>query len=270
MSSYASGLAFNAFLAIFPLLLGGLIIVSLIAPSATGDVRSTIVSAFPSDAQGQIAGVLNDLHRGAGALAVVSGLGILWAGTNIFAAMEFALAQIFGGPLRNILRQRAMALTMLLVFLLAISAVGIGNALVGVLPNLPWAGFAIGATAMIGLLVAIYRLVPNRTYGIGHVWQGAVVAGLLIEVLTLVFPIYAHLSHGFNTYGQAFALFFLLAAWLGLLCNFILIGAVWVRVTSGEPTRHGLLAAPLDAAREVHKPEEMVHRVLSGPGSYNP
>ena len=73
---------------------------------------------------------------------------------------------------------------------------------------------------------------------------GAALAGLLIELVTLLFPLYAKLAHGFDTYGQSLALFFLLATWLAFLSQFILIGAVWNRVRLGEKfTASGLLAS---------------------------
>jgi hypothetical protein len=106
----------------------------------------------------------------------------------------------------------------------------------------PVAGFL----AMAALTLIIYRLVPNRTFRIRQLWPGAVVAGLLIELVTLLFPLYAKMVHGFDTYGQSLALFFLLATWLAFLSQFILIGALWNRVRLGEEfTASGLLASGL-------------------------
>ncbi len=41
-------------------------------------------------------------------------------------------------------------------------------------------------------------------------WPGALVAGILFEVVTLIFPIYLSLNKGLNAYGKTFGLFFLL------------------------------------------------------------
>ena len=64
--------------------------------------------------------------------------------------------------------------------------------------------------ATVGLLLLIYWVVPNRPQHWRDVWPGALLCGVLIEILTLAWPIYTRLMHGFNTYGQTFGLFFLL------------------------------------------------------------
>ena len=76
---------------------------------------------------------------------------------------------------------------------------------------------------------------------------GALLAGVLMEIVTLAFPLYAKLVHGFNTYGAAFALFFLLATWLFFICQFILLGAVLI----GEPKTGGAVASPGEAREET-------------------
>jgi len=59
-------------------------------------------------------------------------------------------------------------------------------------------------------------------------------------------------SHGFGTYGQQFALFFLLATWLGFLSQFILIGAVFNKMRLGVPHHAGIVASSPADSRE-HK-----------------
>src|SRR5439155_989706 len=92
---------------------------------------------------------------------------------------------------------------------------------------------------------------PNRTYTLRQVLPGALLAGVLIEVLSLTFPLYEHIAGGFNTYGAQFALFFLLAAWFYLLSNLILLGAVYNKFRAGKPARLGLLASPTNESPEV-------------------
>jgi hypothetical protein len=117
------------------------------------------------------------------------------------------------------------------------------NTLMNLIPVMAGIGPAAGFLAMGALTLTIYRLVPNRTFRIRQLWPGAVVSGVLIELITLLFPLYAKLAHGFDTYGQSLALFFLLATWLAFLSQFILIGALWNRVRLGEEfTASGLLA----------------------------
>src|SRR5919199_5097806 len=227
--SYAMGLAFGSFMTMFPLILGILTIIGLVIhdPATEAKIQTAIVGVFPSDAHAQLLKALQGVKRNAGVVGVVSVLLLIWSGTGLFASMEFALTQIFGSRQRDLLRQRVMGLVMMIIFVLATVVAVTANNAAGFIPFMPVAGFLIGAVVMIALLTLIYRFVPNRSFKLSEVWQGAVLAGFLIEVLTLVFPIYARLAHGFNTYGQQFALFFLIATWLYLLSQFLLLGAVF-------------------------------------------
>ena len=104
---------------------------------------------------------------------------------------------------------------------------------------------------MIGLVTLIYRVVPNRTFELSEVWRGALLAGILMELVTLAFPIYARLVHGFNSYGATFALFFLLATWLFFISQFVLLGAVTNRMVVGVPEEGGAVAEPEGAVIET-------------------
>src|SRR5207248_10608079 len=120
------------------------------------------------------------------------------------------------------------------------------------------AGFGIGAVVMSMRLVMLYRLVPNRAFRFRDVLPGALLAAILIEVTSLAFPLYARISHGFNTYGAQFALFLLLATWFYLLSNLILLGAVYNKFRLGEPGRLGLIASPAHKSRMVRGPHEVI------------
>src|SRR2546430_16431516 len=128
--------------------------------------------------------------------------------------MEFALTEIFGTLQRDMLRQRLMGLVMMLVLVVAIVGTVEINAAAAFFP-VKWistiTGLIAGAALMVVLLVALYRFVPNRTFRIREVLPGALLAGVGIEVVSLAFPLYAWVAHGFNTSGPQFPLFFLLA-----------------------------------------------------------
>jgi HAMP domain-containing protein len=115
--------------------------------------------------------------------------------------------------------------------------------------------FGIGAAVMVALLVLLYRFVPNRTFSLREVLPGALLAGVLIEGLSLAFPLYTRFTGSFNTYGAQFGLFFLLATWLYLLSELLLLGAVYNRFRLGQPATRGLIASPSD---ESHEPERAV------------
>jgi membrane protein len=248
----ASGLAFNAFMAMFPMILGALAIIGLVvnSPGIRDRAQAFILRTFPGRSGAELSGVVtNDLHHYAGLLGIVGVLGLIWGCTNFFASLEFCLGRIFDIGQRDFLRQRAMGAVMMLALVAALLVAIGATTLMNLVPVMAGLGPLAGFLAMALLTLVIYRLVPNRSFRLRELWPGAVLAGLLIELITLLFPLYAKLAHGFDTYGQSLALFFLLATWLAFLSQFILIGAVWNRVRLGETfTASGLLASPSAAA----------------------
>jgi uncharacterized BrkB/YihY/UPF0761 family membrane protein len=89
---------------------------------------------------------------------------------------------------------------------------------------------------------------------------GAILGGILIELLTLAFPFYQRISHGFNTCGAQFGLFFLIATWLYLLSQVLLLGAVYNRFRLGEPHKMSLIASPARASEEIKPPVEEIKK----------
>lgn len=243
--NYASGLAFNAFLSMFPLILGCLAILGFATQSSSTSehVLQAILKFFPSDASGALTSAFEGVKEHSGLFGVVSILGLLWSGSSFFTSMEFSLGMVIGTRQRPFLRQRGMALVMTILFGVSmIITVGV-NSLIA-LPGLGWLFEpVVGLIVWYAFMLAVYRLVPNRTYRIRDMWPGVLIAGTAMEALTLLWPIYTGFSHGFSTYGSALALFFLLAAWLYFLAEFILLGAVANRMHCGDPETRGLLAA---------------------------
>jgi membrane protein len=254
--NYAAGLAFNMFMSMFPLMLGLLAVVGLVLrnPAQLAPVESALLSFFPPDAHDAVQRTLGQVRDGAGVLGIFGVLGLLWSGGSVFASMEFALGQMFGAGQRDLLRQRAMALLMTLLFVVVIVLSVVANAVLGLVGvgRLPLAGPLVGVVVWVAFMVVIYRVVPNRTFtAVRQVWPGALLAGVLMEILTLLWPLYGRLSHGFNTYGATFALFFVLATWLSLLSQLILLGAIANRMRLGRPRKPGMVATPRDDTVET-------------------
>ncbi|MGA8415989.1 MAG: YihY/virulence factor BrkB family protein [Candidatus Dormiibacterota bacterium] len=241
--NYASGLAFNAFLSMFPLILGLLAILGFAtqSPDAKMKVLDAILGFFPQTAHAELVATFTGVQQHSGLLGIVSLVGLLWGGSSLFTGMEFALSVIIGGRQRSFLRQRGMALAMTILFVVALVAtVGI-NSIVAI-PGVIWIFEpVVGLLVWCGFMLAVYRLVPNRTHRVSETWPGVVIAGTAMEILTLLWPLYGRLSHNFSTYGSTFALFFVLASWLYFLAQFILLGAVANRMHAGEPDARGLL-----------------------------
>jgi membrane protein len=244
--NYASGLAFNAFLSMFPLILGLLAIVGF--ATQTASTRTTVLSAilgfFPQSAHDELVKTFTGVQQHSGLFGIIGVVGLLWSGSSLFTSMEFSLGIIIGARQRSFPRQRGMALAMTILFVVSlVASIGV-NALIA-LPGVVWFFEPlIGLLVWFTFMLAVYRLVPNRTYQVAELWPGAVIAGIAMEILTLLWPLYAKLSHNFSTYGSALALFFVLASWLYFLAVFILLGAVANRMHAGEPDARGLLGEP--------------------------
>jgi membrane protein len=263
-SNYALALAFAGFMSMFPMILGALAIIGLAIrdPATHTHFESLILQVFPASAQPELEKAMNGVRQSAGWLGLISLGGLLWSASSIFASMEFSLTQIFGTRQRDLLRQRLMGLVMMLLLVAAIVVtVGINSAaaFVPLASWVSWAvGFVAGAIVMVALLCALYRFVPNRSFRMRDVLPGAILAGVLIELLSLVFPLYAKLAGSFNTYGAQFGLFFLLATWFYFLSQLLLLGAVYNRFRLGEPARLGIIASPMRESRDKSKPVEAI------------
>jgi len=265
-SNYAAALAFAGFLAMFPMMLGALAITGLLIrdPATEARFQTFLLQLFPNTAQPQLVAAMAGVKQSAGWMGLLSLGGLIWSASAIFSTMEFALTQIFGTKQRGMLRQKAMGLTMMLILVVAIGGTVAANAIVGLFPMAWVVSLVIGAAVMVTLLVLLYRFVPNRTFRTRDVLPGAILAGVLIEVLSLGFPIYERFSRGFNAYGAQFGLFFLLAAWLYLLSEVLLLGAVYNRFRLGEPTKKGLIASPSSDSKEVRRPIDEINKEKAG------
>jgi len=261
-SNYASALAFAGFVAMFPMMLGALAIVGMLMRDPATEERfgTLLVQLFPNTAQAQLMDALHGVKQSAGWMGLISLGGLIWSASGIFSTMEFAFTQIFGTKQRDMLRQKAMGFVMIFLLVIAIAATVGANAIAALFPMAWVVSLVVGAALMVGLLVLLYRFVPNRTFRIRDVLPGAILAGVIIELLSLGFPLYERISRGFNAYGAQFGLFFLLAAWLYLFSQVLLLGAVYNRFRLGEPDKKGLIASPSEEGKHVRRPVDEIKK----------
>jgi YihY family inner membrane protein len=245
--NYASGLAFNAFLSMFPLILGLLAILGFATQSqgAQHSVLTAILAFFPRSASPELKSAFASVQHYSGLFGIVGVLGLLWSGSSLFTSMEFSLGMVIGARQRSFFRQRGMALVMTILFVVSlVLTVGV-NSLINI-GGLGWLFEpVVGLIVWFAFMLAVYRLVPNRTYRVRELWPGVVIAGTAMEILTLLWPLYTHIARNFSTYGAALALFFLLASWLYFLAEFILLGAAANHMHVGDPDVRGLLGEPI-------------------------
>ncbi len=270
-SNYAAALAFAGFLAMFPMILGALSLIGLAIrdPGTEARFQNFIVQAFPGNAQPELQSAIHGVKQSAGWMGLVSLGGLLWSASGIFATLEFALTQIFETKRRNMLRQKLMGLVTMALLVVALGVTIAANSVAGYLSSyIPFAwvlSVLFGAVVMVTLLVLLYRFVPNRTFSVREVLPGALLAGVLIEALSLGFPLYARFAGGFNTYGAQFGLFFLLASWLYLLSQLLLLGAVYNRFRLAKPATKntgpdGLIPRLPEDSPEAKQPVDVIQQ----------
>ncbi len=234
-------IAFNIVYAMFPLVLsltaiGGFLVHS---PAARAQLVAAVQAAFPAQLAKEMTDVINTAGTYPGIIGLVGFISLLVAGSNLFAALEVAFCRIFGVPPRGIVHQRAVALLMILVFsALVVVSLAASNVAVflragrtdhaGV--HAAWLGgrylgLAGGWIFAVLMQLVIYLVIPNARVPFRAVWPGAVLAGTALQVTTLVFPLYIRYFAGFNRFGDAFSVVFLVMTWAYFLGFILLAGA---------------------------------------------
>lgn len=239
--NWAVLIAWSALLALFPMILVMVSILGLALSHAgvTADhLYQNILAVLPTEQARQDAlTALGQFKRQSGPLAVVGFAGLAFGGSALFGAMEQAFGVIYHTGPRSFVRQKLMSVGMILVFtVLAGVAVGTSS-LLPLLSKLPFVPAGLhsgpivwviqvvtGLVAGLLLFLSMYHVVPNRRQGWRLVWPGALLAALLFELLTLLFPLYLQVNKGISAYGKQFGLMFLLMTFFFFLGIITMVG----------------------------------------------
>ena len=242
-------------------------------------VYSTVLSIIPDPAaQREALSAINLFHQRSGLFFLVGFAGLIWSGSGLFRTMEQGFAVIYHTRQRPLFKGVLMSVGM--VFLLTVfgGLMLVSTTLLGLLNQLPYlpavlsngiAAFvvqlAIGVAAGFLLFLCIYFVVPNRRMKWGDIWIGALIAGVLFEVLSLLFPLYLRLTGAGATYGKTFGLLFLLMIYFYFLGIVTMLGVevnsllypVPVKQPDGDESLitpvQGKDPAPLEAPLPVEK-----------------
>jgi membrane protein len=265
--NWAVQIAWYALLSMFPILLtaaGVLGFVFSLAGIGGEDIRRNLAAAIPAgDAQQQVVTAVEQFKQTSGLLALVGFAGLLIGGSTLFSKMDVAFAAAYGVKPRRLVSQRVMSVGMIFVFT-ALVGLDIGSALLlpvlkdlaGYIPLTMTRG-AVGLVAQlfVGTVVSFaffattYYVVPNRKIKWREVVPGALVAGVLLELVTLVFPLYVSLNSSLQRYGQTFGLLFVLMTFFFFLGLITMVG-VEVNSVVHPPPSHDRQAAVVRRRRE--------------------
>ncbi|MHB8509589.1 MAG: YihY/virulence factor BrkB family protein [Candidatus Dormibacteria bacterium] len=230
-------IAWNLMFAAFPIVVTIAAVLGLVL-SFSGlnalQVQGDLLAMLP---QGSGSAVLDPLKQKTGLLFVVGLLGLVWTGTALFGAIEEAFAIVYHCKPRGFLAQKRMSLGMMLLFTVFTALIVGTAAALPALQHLPYfpAVLASGPLALVlqvifgtvagcVLFTIIYFVVPHLRLSLRRVLPGAIGAGLLLETLTFVFPLYLKLNKGVNQFGPQFGFLFILLTFFYFLAMVLMLG----------------------------------------------
>jgi membrane protein len=225
--NWAALIAWNALLAMFPIVIFASSLLGFalrLFGQANAAVYKLVFSVIPGDPkqQGELFNAVYGVKSQSGLLFIVGLIGLLWGGSALFGVMEQAFAVIYHTKPRDFIRQKLIAFGMVFLFTVLVGIAVTTSALLPALkhiPNIP--EFLYSGVAAFG---SIYYVIPNRRQEFRKVIPGALVAAVLFELVTLLFPLYISLNNGINQYGATFGLFFLLMTFFFFLGLITMIG----------------------------------------------
>lgn len=283
----ASGVAFYAFLAIFPALAASISIYGLIAdPADIQQQLATLSGILPEQAQEildqQLGSIAAQPQAALGIGAIIGLLTAIWSAMAGVKTLIIALNIVYDEEeKRGFLKLNAVAFTLTIgIILFAILALSLIVALPALFGNLGlgeniqlWASILrwplLALSAMI-ILTVLYRYGPSRSQ---PRWQwvswGAVVATLLWIIGSALFSFYVSNFGNYNeTYGAVGAIVILLL-WFYITAYIVLLGGELNAemehqtardTTTGEPktlgTRNAYVADTVGKSSEDHADEE--------------
>ena len=259
--SQAALLAYYAFFSLFPLLLVFVTILGYVLAgdtSAQETVKSTVLGHFPI-----IGKELEHKEIHGHGIALVLGILIsLWAGLGITQAAQNAFNNAWAVPLKDrpdFLRSRLRGLLVVIVlgvlFLVSSVAAGLVAGGLGGTP-LKVAGFALSLAINFVLFAAAFRLLTDASIPTRSMWLGALVGGVLWELLQALGGYYVShvIARSSSTYGL-FATVIGVLVWLHVGAqatmyaaelNVVVVRRLWPRSLLGGvslPTDQEALAA---------------------------
>ncbi len=262
--NWAALIAWNALFALFPMVIFAASLLGFalrLFGEANDAVYKTIFSVIPNDSgqQTEVIKAVSGVKSQSGILFIVGLVGLLWGGSALFGVMEQAFAVIYHTKPRDFIRQKLISVGMVLLFTILVGIAVASSSLLPALKQIPdippvlYSGVAafvlqvlVGIIAGFLLFGTMYYVIPNRKQEFRKVIPGALVAGILFELITLVFPLYISLNRGLNQYGATFGLLFVLMTFLFFLGLVTMIGVELNSVLypeEVEPRRNKISAA---------------------------
>lgn len=239
----AATISYYAFLSLFPLLLFVISLLGFFLESSRvqQEILVYVDSVFPASVE-LIRSDLQAIVREREGVGLIGLLGLLWTGTAIFSALEYALNTIWSvlTP-RHFLKHYLLAFLLVLAGALLVLVSLIATSLVSSLKGLffhyasdaraslslllPFVSVLVGLATSMAIFFLTYFVVPNVYHRWKDVWLGATVGGLSWETAKYAFSWYlstlARYRLLYGTLGAAIALL----VWIYISALILLFGA---------------------------------------------
>ena len=234
----AAGVAYYAFLSIFPLLLGLIALFGFFLPSLNlqDELLNYVGDNIPgaTDILKQNIASIIELR---GAMGVLSIVVFLWGASAMFRAISRAINRAWDiRQYRNFFIRKTRELGMVfgigILFLLSLGASAIISILRGLL-NLPAADLIIvdGGSRLVAFLLILavvlllYKFIPNtRTYW-RYIWPGALLAAIFFEIARTLFIFYLENFANYQLIYGTIASIIVLLVWIYYSAFIMTLGA---------------------------------------------
>lgn len=254
----AGAVTYFAFLSFFPVLALAFYVVgqvSRVYPRAQRDLVTAIDNIFP-DLVGGDGVPMRTIEEAAGAVALVSIAGVLYAGLGWITAMRDALESVFELPADDQpnfvvgkLRDLVSLATIGTLLLVSVAVAGLVSGLAGLVlhwlqldAELDWVvvllARGLGFAANVLLFFALFRLVARPYAPARSLWSGAALGAVAFELLkALSFLLLASTKE--QPAFQAFGVALILLVWINYFSRVVLIAAAWAHTSAPAREQRG-------------------------------
>lgn len=239
-SFLAAAISYYALLSIFPLLL---VMISaagfFVAKGDTTNAALIYVHQIMPQFDGLIRDNIRSVVASRGQVGLIGILGLLWSGTAVFDALEYALDEIWGENKAKLLfRAKLLGVvtvvglgTVLVVITLAepllvaaenyLRQAPLGRAIFSSYDLYFW---LVSLLMAIGVFLVLYRFGPSRRPTFKEVWPGALAAGIIWELAKRLFSWYLRNVAKFSAIYGSMGIIVGLLVWLYVLGIIVILG----------------------------------------------
>lgn len=248
-ASLANGIALQAFLSLFPLLLVAIAVVGFLS---AGDPEFTddLIEQFEIEgaAAETITNAIANAEESRRAASVVGVAGLLLSGLNLVLAVQRSIDsawQTFGSGWKEKVRALVWLVGAVVIFLASFAVTAVINVLPGFLAPV---SVLVGVGVNLGLFVWTFRWLSRLPIGVAAVFPGAVFCAVGFEIMKVVGSVYVPklMADSQALYGSL-GIVFALIAWLTVFGRLLVYGSV-VNVLAWEDA-YGTVRVPIDVPR---------------------